>query len=168
MNPKFKITREDGRSNARVLLDHFAKGEAGQTYEYAELLALLSEGVDHVYKRADLQRIVVGLQPALLREQQRAIHNVRLVGYRLAPAREHQRLALERKRKSDTQMARGFQILRDVRWDELGEQERKAHEGTLLLVSEMMGQMHALERRQSAVEQAIRRLGIKPKEGKQS
>lgn len=158
MNSKFRIKRKDGRSNAKVILDHVKSGVAGVVYSYAELGVALSAGTNHVYTDREVQGVAAKIYPRLLKEQARALHNVRNVGYRLAPAAYHVTLAGDRQSKADRQMLRGVQTLQNVRWDEMDENQRRAHEGQLLIVGAIYAQMTALERRQSAVETAIRKV----------
>lgn len=157
MNKKFKITRADGRSNAQVLLDYVKDKPAGTVFTYVELCDALSEGANHSYSTQALQSIAVSVYPRLLKEQARALHNVRNTGYRLAPAAFHVVLANGRQSKADRQMLRGVQTLQHVKWDEMNANEKLAHEGQLLIVGGLYNQMKALERRQSIIEEAIRR-----------
>jgi uncharacterized membrane-anchored protein len=154
----FEITREDGRSNTQVLLDLVQGCEAGRTFAYDEIAEALSAGTDHAYSVEQVRAVAAKAYDRLLREQQRALHNVRGVGYRIAPASDHRRLAVDRKDRADVQLKRGLNTLRNVRWDEMEPEARKAHEGTLMVVSAMYEQQRALDRRQSSVEDAIRKL----------
>lgn len=158
MSDGFKITRADGRSNAQVLLDYVQDGRAGQTYTYAELAAALEDGADRTYSRVAVRQIAAAAYDRMLKEQQRALHNIRGVGYRLAPASDHKQLAAQRKRRSDVQLVRGLNTLRNVRWDEMDTETRKAHEGSLMVMSAIYEQQRALERRQSSIEDAVRKL----------
>lgn len=154
----FRITREDGRSNGQVLLDYVRDKPAGTTFTYAELAEELSRGSNHVYTERDVQALSVRIYPRLLKEQARALHNVRNVGYRLAPAALHVTLANNRRTKADKQMLRGLQTLEHVRWEEMDTNQRLAHEGQLMIVGALYHQMRALEQRTGAVEQAISRV----------
>jgi hypothetical protein len=153
---QFKITRADGRSNAEVILDLIKDAEPGRTFSYDECLAALSEGTDTVYSSRDVQRIVTSAVPRMLKEQARVLHNVRNVGYRLAPGGHHLTLANERKQKADKQMLRGLLTLQHVRWEEMSPEQRLAHEGQLLISGALYQQMQALERRQGNIEAAVR------------
>ena len=163
-NTSFKISRNDGRSNAEVLLEYVRDRPAGTIFEYSELAAELSRGSSKEYTAAEVQGVVNAAYPRLLKEQARALHNVRGVGYRLAPAAHHIVLANGRQAKADRQMLRGMQTLQHVRWDEMDSNQRLAHEGQLLVTSALFAQMQALERRQSAVEAAIKRVRDDPPE----
>lgn len=154
---KFKITRADGRSNVEVMLDYVKGKDAGTVFTYEELAGALSADSNHVYKTTDVQSLAVKAYPRLLKEQARALHNVRGVGYRLAPAGFHVALANVRQSKADRQMLRGVQTLQHVRWDEMDENQRAAHEGQLMISSALYNQMKALERRQSLVEEAVKK-----------
>lgn len=153
---KFKIVREDGRSNAQVLLDYFQKGRPGQIYTYEELASVLRAGTDRQYDTAAVRSIAMALYQRLLKEQARALHNVRNVGYRLAEAHDHNHLAVVRKRKSDMQLLKGVQTLQHVRWDEFKDPEaRKAHEGQLMVMSALYMQQTALEKRTKSLEDMV-------------
>lgn len=151
----FASTRSDGRSHVQVVLDYVAGGEPGRLYTYDELGAVLTAGADHAFTRRDISRVVASSYARLLKEQQRAIRNVRGQGYRLALACEHNQLALSRKRRSDVQLRQGLRTLQNVRWSELDPAARQAHEGTLLVIGALWEQQRAMVKRQTAVEQAI-------------
>jgi hypothetical protein len=153
-NP-FQITRPDGRSNSQVVIDHVRDGEPGRVYTYDELGAALAEGTDHIYSVDAVRAAVTASCARLLKEHQRALHNVRLVGYRLAYAKDHMGLALIRKRRADVQIKRGLQTLRHVRWDEMDENTRRAHEGHLMITESLVANQMHIEKRLQAVEQAI-------------
>ena len=158
VKPDFSIARADGRSNSQVLLDLFKDGEPGRVYSFGELSATLEEGTDKRYPRAVVRTVITSLYRRLLKEQCRAVHNVRNVGYRLAEAKEHGRLAHDRKRRADVQLLKGLDTLRHVRWEEMDPQARAAHEAHLMIHSALYEQQKALERRQDAVEGAIAKL----------
>lgn len=154
MTTPFAITRKDGRSNAQVILDLVKHGEPGRLYTYEELgTALNHEG--KTYQVNEICAAVRLAGPRLLREQQRALHCIRTQGYRLAPAADHKMLALSRTRRADMQMHHGWDVLRNVRWDELSTEERKAHEGTLIVVGSVCQALHAVDQRLRKVETAI-------------
>ena len=162
----FRITREGGKSNAEVLLDIVKDKPAGTVFLYDDLAAALSAGTEKSYETTDVQSVVNATYARLLKEQARALHCVRNVGYRLAPAAHHIVLASDRQSRADKQMLRGMQTLQNVRWDEMDSNQRMAHEGQLLVTSSLFSQMKALEMRQSLVEAAIKktRTGDGPEE----
>lgn len=155
---QFANTRADGRSNVQVILDLVRDGEPGQVYPYQRFVEALNVGSNRTYAIRDAQRVIMAGHLRLLREQDRALHNLRGVGYRLAQAKEHMGLALTHKHRADNQLNRGLHLLRHVRWDELDENSRKAHQGTLLLTETLWANQQALEKRLRAVEDAIRTL----------
>lgn len=154
----FAITRSDGRSNAQVLLDYVKDGEPGRVYTFADLGSALDAGTDRRFTTSDVRNVVTAASRRLLREQQRVLHSVRRVGYRIAKASDHRQLALNRTRRADVQLKRGFLTLQHVRWDEMDPTSRKVHEGTLMVVGALYQQQRAMENRLSAVEDAIRGL----------
>ena len=155
---QFKVTRSDGRSNAQVILDHVKDKQAGSVFTYGELAAALSANSNHTYTAKEARSIASGVYSRLLKEQGRALHNVRNVGYRIAPASMHVTLANGRKHKADLQMLRGLQTLQHVKWEEMDANQRAAHEGQLLVVGALYQQMQSLEKRQGSVEEAIKRI----------
>lgn len=157
MSLPVKISRLDGRSNGQVLLDLVANQPPGTLFSYADLSAAFSVGTDKQYTRNEVQRIVTATCPRMLKEQARTLHNVPNIGYRIAEAAYHLTLANDRKSRADQQMLRGVQVLEHVRWDEMDSNQRLAHEGQLLIVGALYQSMKALERRQLAVEQAIKK-----------
>ena len=154
----FVITRADGRSNTQVILDLVRPVEPGHTFTFDALSDALSEGTNRRYERDDVRKIVGTAFNKLSSELRRALHPIRNVGYRVSPADGHRELALIRKDRADLQMKRGLMTLRNVRWEEMGAEERKAHEGTLMLVGALYEQQRAMERRQSNIEDAIRNM----------
>lgn len=155
MTKPFEVTRSDGRSNSQVVIDHVKDGEPGRVYTYAEIGLALSVGTDHNYEVGSVRGAVIGSATRLSKEYQRTLHNVRLIGYRLAYAKEHMRLALQRKSRADVQIKKGLHILRNVRWDEMDSNTRIAHEGTLMITESLYANQMALDKRLRAVEQAI-------------
>lgn len=155
---RFEIGRADGRSNAQVVIDLVRGAEAGRVFTFAEFKDALAEGTGREYAAQDVHGAVGSALQRLLHEQQRTLHSVRGVGYRLAEAKDHSRLALDRKRRSDVQLRRGYQTLTNVRWDELDPEARKAHEGTLMLVGALYQHQRYAERRAAATEAAIEKV----------
>lgn len=152
-----RITREDGRSDAQVLLEYLRQGSPGQVYTYAELGEVLSLGQPEALTIPKIRAVCVRIYPRLLREHQRALQNIRCVGYRLAEAHDHARLATGRKHKADRQMQLGYLTLQQVRWEELSPNARLAHEGQLMLLSAVLSQQEALEKRMARIEQVLGR-----------
>lgn len=155
MSDLFKVSRRDGRSNAQVLLDYVSGANPGRVYPYEELGEVLAVGTSRSFDVAAIRGVVRTALPRLLKEQQRALHNVVRVGYRLALANEHTKLAHTRQRRADNQLKMGLKILRNVRWEEMTENERQAHEGTLMVTEALYANQVALEKRQRTVEEAI-------------
>lgn len=159
---KFKVKRDSGKSNSEVLIDFVKDFHPGHIFTYDVLSNVLSAGTDRQYDVAEVQRIVASATSRLLKEQAIALHNIRYTGYRLAPASYHITLAGNRQNKADKQMRLGVQTLQNVRWHELSENERLAHQGQLLITSALYNQIRSLEKRQSAIESAIRNRDNKP------
>lgn len=152
----FQISRADGRSNQQVLLDHVKNGQPGTVYTYDDLAAILNEDSERHFEIEDVRQVVTQATPRLLKEQARALHNIRGIGYRLAPGSDHNALANIHRRRSNNQLKRAKDLLQHVRWDEMSENQRMAHEGTLILVSALYENQSAFDRRLRKIEDAIK------------
>ena len=155
---RFKIARADGRSNTQVVIDLVHGAEPGRVYTYGELCAALNDGTEREYGIPAVRMIVLGSTHMLEKQHQRTLHNVRTVGYRLALAREHMGLAVVRQDRANKQMRKGLHLLQHVRWEEMDENSRRAHEGHLILTSMLYRNQVALEGRVRRAEQAIENL----------
>ena len=160
----FKASRPDGRSDIRVLLDLVKDQPAGTAYSFDELREALQVGTGRKFAEPAIRNAVSRSFRKMLKEQQRTLHSLKGYGYRLAFAQDHMRLAEERKHRANVQMGRGLLTLQQVRWDEMDAATRAAHEGTLMIVSALIEQQRALERRMSRIETAIRNTLGKPAE----
>lgn len=154
----FAIAREDGRSNVQVVLDVVKGREPGRVFTYEELAAELQQGTQRKFDRTAVTGVVRQSGARLSKEQQRALQNLRGVGYRLAHANDHRTLAHSRHRRSEAQLRRGLTVLKHVRWDEMDPNIRQAHLGMLMITEAVCANVAALTKRQSAVEGAIARL----------
>jgi hypothetical protein len=139
-----------------VILDLVYQKPSGTFFSYKELMEALSRGADKQYTRQDVHRVVTATCPRMLKEQARTLHNIPNQGYSIAPAEFHLTLANDRKGKADKQLLRGVQLLENVKWDEMDVNQRLAHQGQLLVMSALYQNQKALERRQTAIEKAIR------------
>jgi hypothetical protein len=155
---QFVTSRTSGKSNAQVVAELVKHHEPGHIFEFTVLRQALDVDANRRHTVEDVRRVVAGMYSRLLREQSRALHSVRGKGYRIAEAKDHRMLATSRKERSDRQFQKGLITLQQVKWDELGPEERKAHEGQLLIASAIWSQMKALERRQDAVESILRKI----------
>lgn len=158
----FKISRDDGRSNGQIILDLVQGRDSGTFFSYQDLGEALSAGTAKRYTRQEVQRIVTATCPRMLKEQARTLHNIPNQGYRIAPAVFHMTLANDRKSRADKQMLRGVQLLEHVKWDEMDANQRLAHQGQLLVMAALYQNQKALERRQTAIEQAIKQARTPP------
>lgn len=148
----FEITRADGRSHQQVLIDAVHNAPPDTMYTYEELNTILG-----FYKKERTRAVVIASQHRLLAEFSRTMENVRGKGYRVVEASEHMRLANGKKRRADTQMKKGLHILRHVKWDELSEEARNAHMGTLMITEALYQQQVAQDKRLARIEEAIHR-----------
>lgn len=161
MSRRFVVTRTTGKSNSQVVIDLVKDSEPGSVFTYEQLAAALERDSPRTFAVVDVRNAVISACPRLLKEYQRALHNVRMKGYRLAAANEHSGLAVSRRRRADVQMRRGLHLLRYVRWNEMDNNARQAHQGHLMLTEALASNQMALERRMRAVESAIAGLATK-------
>jgi alkylated DNA nucleotide flippase Atl1 len=152
---RFAIVRADGRSNQQVLLDFVRDGEPGRVYPYSELAAELGKGTETTYDARSVQQVVRQSAHRLSKEQARVLRSVKTIGYRLAPASEHVALALVHTRRSEVQLRRGFEVLAHVRLDDLDANQRRMHEGHMMITGALYQQQRHLWKKQQAVETAL-------------
>jgi hypothetical protein len=155
---RFRVTRIDGRSNTDVIVDYIKNGEPGRIYGYDELIGALNVGATHSYTLRHLQQIVASGYDRIVKRTERVLQAIPTIGYRLAHANEHGRLAVRRTQKADVQMRHAVLTLENVRWSEMEEQTRKAHEATLMILSGVYQQQKAMDKRLRAVEQSIQEI----------
>lgn len=156
--PPFRPSRENGKSDRTVIAEMVKDAAPGTVFTFDDIVAALRVGTDREIDEHVAGAAVRAANPLVLRDQQRCLHAVKGVGYRLAHASEHQPLAVARRRRADAQMQRGLQVLQNVRWDELTTTQREAHEGTLLVVGALSSAMKALDARQDRLESLIEKL----------
>lgn len=152
------IRRLDGRTNAQVLADMIKEASPGDVFEYDRIARELSKGTETTYDRPKVQSIVATAIPFLEKVHRRTLTNVRGVGYRIAPASEHVSVSSQRHARANRQFRKGLHTLEHVRWEEMDENARRAHEGHLILASALYQQTQSLERRLSRVESAIAKI----------
>ena len=151
---KFTPKREDGCSNAQVIIGMISLSLPGTVFTYEQISDVLFPGLAENRKR--VQEIVNRTNRRLLIECQRRLHNVPTVGYRLAEAKDHRGLSLMDKRRSDHQLSKGLNTLRHVRWDELDPNARAAHEGQLMIMEAIVANQSALDKRLSKIENLLK------------
>lgn len=150
-----RIVRESGKPNSEILAEMVAEAAPDTLFTYDELRDALEEGTDTRYSNSRVAACVRDANVRLLKRYQRELRNVRGVGFRLVHAREHMALATERRFKADRQLARGLLTMRNVRWNELDDNTRAAHEGQLMLTQAVFQAVRSLEERQNEHAKAI-------------
>jgi hypothetical protein len=153
---RFSIARPDGRSNADVLIALIENAEVGSVFNYDQLAEALSYGSKR-YTKAAVLAAVNSCKDRICRETQRALRNVPNNGYRIIPAAEHRELAKLHNDRANCQVRRGMTILRNVKWDEMNEQERLAHQGTLLILDGFFNLIQAERRKRATLEDLFAR-----------
>mgnify|MGYP001564364509 CR=1 FL=1 len=154
----FAIVRVGGRSNSQVICDLTAGAEPGTVFSYGEIGRALASGTDRSYDTVAVRSAAVSATNMLEAVHKRTLQNVRGVGYRVALAKEHMGLASLRQDKASRQIRKALSILRNVRYDEMDENTRKAHEGHLMLTSAIYENQMALDKRMLRAELAIESL----------
>ena len=159
---KFKPHRLDGRSMTEVILDLIKGAEPETVFEYEEIIRALNAGASKEYSKKDAQSAMQRAKGRLSKEYQRMVRSIPNQGYKIAAANEHREIALSHKAKSEHQMKVGVQILRNVKWNEMDPESKRAHEGTLVIVSALYEQQAWLDRRLKKVETLISQIGGPP------
>ena len=88
----------------------------------------------------------------------RRLQNVKNVGFKISHAYEHTILAKTDRKRANTQLEKGLDTLRHVKWNEMDDNQRMAHEGQLMCTQALKSQLDALERRTIELERAMRGL----------
>lgn len=151
----FRPLAADGRSRARVLVDHLETRQPNDVLLYGEIAVIVG---DASMAKDKVQTIVSQAAKVLRREQSRNLVNVQGVGYRIAESREHMDLADRRYVKAQKQIDTGIETLRYTKVNDLTEDQRKRHDASLMVqvgLSAQMGLVYAQQRRQ---EEALRSL----------
>lgn len=174
----FRPIREDGRSNRRVIFELVRGAEPETLFSYDDLTAALNAGLPP--DRAGLERkhIYQAVRLAnkdLLREEKRYLQVVEGRGYKVCRASEHLPVALQKKRTAEHYFQHGIEVLRHVRMDELDDNQRRLHEGQLMILSGLYESVRVADvqrQRQEGVIQEIlgrmkrieEKMGEKPEE----
>ena len=158
MATAFLPTRVNGKSDARVVIETVAEGDPGTVFDHDVLIAALQKNTARAISRSTVCAAVQAANRRLLKEYQRTLHSIRGVGYRLAAASDHTRLAQGRRRRADRQLAVGLATLQHVRWDEMDENARKAHEGQLMVMASLHQMVTAVQGRQDRLEELVTKM----------
>lgn len=158
----FKPNRLDGRSTTEVILDLIKGAEPETVFEYDEIIRALNTGASKEYSTKDAQSAMQRAKGRLSKDYQRMVRSIPNKGYKIAAATEHREIALSHKTKSERQLKVGVQILQNVKWGEMDPESKRAHEGTLVLVSALYEQQAWLDRRLKKVETLIGQIGGTP------
>ena len=150
----FEISRPDGRSNQQVIIDLVRDALPGTLFTYKQLAEQLESGTPQTFNRDRIGAIVRNANGRLSNGHKRELAAVRGEGYRLALAREQSRLASARERKGAKQYQLGLRTLKNVRLDEMTENERNAHIGHLMITSALFAQIQAIREREIMKEKA--------------
>lgn len=155
----FKQNRLDGRSTTEVILDLLKDAEPETVFEYEEIIRVLNAGASKEHSKKDAQSAMQRAKGRLSRDYQRMVRSIPNRGYKIAAATEHREIALSHKTKSERQLKVGVQILQNVKWGEMDPESKRAHEGTLVIVSALYEQQAWLDRRLKKVETLIGQIG---------
>lgn len=152
MTSHFKSSRENGKSDRTIILEMVRDATPGTVFTFDEILSALRGGTDRVINVSGAGAAVRAANPTILREQQRCLHSVKGVGYRVAHAGDHQPLAIAHRRSADRKMRKGLATLQNVRWDEMTQAQREAHTGTLLVLGAQAEMIKAADARMDRFE----------------
>jgi hypothetical protein len=131
----FFSSRDDGRSDRRVVFELVQDAKPGDTFSYDQLTNVLAVGLGCVVDRKRVCRAVNAANKTLLQERRRYLAVVKGVGYRVINADEHLGVALMKKEQAQGSLKRGIDVLENARIDELSPTQRTLHEGQLLILN---------------------------------
>jgi hypothetical protein len=152
---RFKVSRANGQTDAQVLCGLVSTRQPGDVLTYDEISSALGADTERSFDKPTVQSVVARTLVTVGKQIQRALHNVRGVGYRIAPANDHRMISMERKRKADKQLLKGLRVLQNVRWDELTPAAKEAHEGQLMLLGSVVQMQRQTDARLSRLEELI-------------
>lgn len=156
----FEASRADGRSDRQVIFDVVHDKDPDELFTYTQLrtalLAGLPEGMDVTRQR--VCQAVRTANKTLLKERNRYLRVVRNRGYRMITAQEHLPVAIDTKGRAHRLLRRGEELLKNVKWDELDENQRKLHEGQLMLMSGFVHILSNHDRRIRVMEGMFQRM----------
>lgn len=155
MTRPFTPSRADGRSDRQVVFDLVCDAEPDTMFTHAEITAELSAGLDDPVTQQRMYQAVMNGNTTLLRERKRYLGNVRGAGYRVIHTSEAVAVALDKKGRAETFLARGVAVLRNARMDELDPTQRVLHEGQLLIMAGLHEATKRSERRHQRSEELI-------------
>lgn len=154
----FATDRDTGVSDVEIVLEVVAAAQPGDIIEHETLRAALQHGVDHEITIDRVRNARTRSESRLLKDLARTLKAVPGLGYRVAEAHEHKALATRRKHRADRQLFRGVSLLKHVRWDEMGEEQRKAHEAQLVIMSGLYENQRSFDKRLQRAEAAIAKI----------
>lgn len=133
----FQASREDGRSDSRVVFEFVANAEPGTLFDFDSIRHELEEGSDAVFSNNRVSDAVRRTNKTLLKERKRYLESVRGRGYRVIRAEEHLAVALNRKSRADAQIQAGIALLKNAKVEELSESQRSLHFGQLIILDRL-------------------------------
>lgn len=149
----FQPTRPDGRSYRNLVVEAFNGLSPGMVLSYAQLAGPLD--LDPERDKAKIQAAVRAANKVLLELHQRGIANVRAVGYRVLPAREHVIVANGHQSKADKALVRALGFYEGANLSEMTPVERKLHEGQHMLAQAIVQSHKHLSRRIDMIESIL-------------
>lgn len=154
----FTPSRPDGRSDRQVVFDLVQDADPDTTFTHDELIDALSADLDVKVDRTRVYRAVRDGNTTLLRERKRYLQNVPGKGYRVIYTSEAVAVALDKKGRAESFLARGLAVLKNARLDELDPAQRVLHEGQLLIMAGLHEATQQSERRHARSEELIAEL----------
>lgn len=155
MTTNFTPQRSDGRSDRQVIFDLVESASPETVFEYDDLIAELEAGVDTEVERPRVYTAVRLANKLLLAERRRYLRVVRGTGYRVIRADEHVDVAMQRKDSATDRLRQGLAVLQQVRMEELDENQRKLHQGQMMVMGALYDAMVYSDRRHARTEAVI-------------
>jgi hypothetical protein len=140
------------------VFDLAVAAEPDAQFTHDEIADALAADLDGPVDRSRVYRAVSGGNTTLLRERKRYLRNVPGLGYRVIHTSEAVAVALDKKGRAEAYLARGLDVLRNARIEELSPAQRVLHEGQLLIMAGLHEATQRSERRHNRSEELIANL----------
>lgn len=155
---RFVTSRQDGRTDAEVLVALVSGLEPGTVMPYRQMAEALAVGSSRTWDTKAVQSAVRSTARRLLRQSARALIPVRGVGYRISQGADHHGLALRRESRANTQLRMAVDVLRHANYGEMTTNQRSVHEAHLTITGALFQQMRRVTQRQKQQDDAIQSL----------
>ena len=157
-NERFKKSRQDGRSDADVIIDMVKTLEPGTVIPFEQFITELSKDTARNFDIPAVRGVVCHSNTRLQKAINRTLHSIRGVGYRVAKADDHAIISARFKLGGDRKYKKGYEVLKHVEWGELSAAARAAHENQMIIMGALYQNQKAMNERMDRFETSLKQL----------